>query len=158
MCPPTPVVVSPNKDEIKASQTGNSGNKKSLQRMNSFHVGPVKLPHPVRMPNGRARNNSDRAGSEDYTKSTPNRPCKQRDIRSYSLKYGTTLDDFTILERTVPMMTGSMSSQVQHSEKQSNRVKTVPLYRPKRSSDSRMSSGSCHIAIEEMAVNSNSGT
>ena len=60
MCPPE-----------KSEEPENPKKAKTLERMNSFHVGPVKLPHPVRMPNGRVSNS--RASSEDYSK-TSNHP------------------------------------------------------------------------------------
>ena len=59
MCPP------------EKSEVDENRKPKPLERMNSFHVGPVKLPHPVRMPNGRVSTN--RASSEDYSK-TSNHP------------------------------------------------------------------------------------
>ena len=62
MCPPSPV---PPKAKDAPSK------KKTLQRMNSFHVGPVKLPHPVRMPNGRLRNNSDEFSRTATSKGQP---------------------------------------------------------------------------------------
>ena len=56
MCPP-----SPNGDLDAKNE-----HPPRLQRLNSIHVGPVQLPHPVRMPNGRVRNNSKiRSCSED---------------------------------------------------------------------------------------------
>ena len=61
MCPQENEVQNNTKVENKEKQ-------KTLERMNSFHVGPVKLPHPVKMPNGRV--NNSRASSEDYTKNT----------------------------------------------------------------------------------------
>ena len=121
--------------------------------MNSFHVGPVRLPHPVKMPNGRAGNSNNRAGSADYSlKSTPkNSNNGRKGLRSYSLKYGSTLDDDTVLE-SKPLKSAEIAQE------KPNKVKTVPLYRPKRASDPRMSSaGSCHIAIEEMTSNKASG-
>ena len=141
MCPPSPQIL---EEEIQP--------KKRLQRMNSFHVGPVQLPHPVRMPNGRARNNSadQRASSEDYSlKMTPGKFPNKKGLRSYSLKYGTTLEDYsTIIEK--PSAAINLAGSQERPK-----IKTVPLYRPKRSSK-RMSEGSCHIAIEEMATNSHS--
>ncbi len=59
----------PLENEVQQSSTKVETEKqKTLERMNSFHVGPVKLPHPVKMPNGRVSNS--RASSEDYTKNT----------------------------------------------------------------------------------------
>ena len=118
--------------------------------MHSLHVGPVKLPHPVRMPNGRLRTNGSdigRACSEDYTKSTPPKdqiPSK-KGIRSYSLKHGATLEDYTIFEKPTIITAPSPNNMTVKPK-----VKTVPLFRPKRSS--RMSTGSCQIAIEEVSV------
>ena len=66
MCPPSPTI-DPNCADEKNLQK-----QRGLQRMHSLHVGPVKLPHPVKMPNGRARTNNDqRACSEDFSKATP---------------------------------------------------------------------------------------
>ena len=126
--------------------------------MHSLHVGPVKLPHPVRMPNGRLRTNgseSGRACSEDYTKSTPTKdqlPSK-KGIRSYSLKHGATLEDYTIFEK--PTIITAEPSPNNGMTTAKPKVKTVPLFRPKRSS--RMSTGSCHIAIEEVSVGKDMG-
>ena len=62
----------PQENEVQHQSSSNTkveiDKSKTLERMNSFHVGPVKLPHPVKMPNGRV--NNSRASSEDYTKNT----------------------------------------------------------------------------------------
>lgn len=140
MCPPSPVPpTAATKDAPSISK------KKTLQRMNSFHVGPVKLPHPVRMPNGRLRNNSDEFSRTVTAKVQP----PKKGLRSYSLRYGTTLDDFHMMEKPI---FEPINTQTTIEEKP--KVKTVPLYIPKRSSNARMSSGSCQVAIEEMASHS----
>ena len=104
---------------------------------NSLHVGPVRLPHPVRMPNGRVRSRtnseSKRACSEDYTKSnTPPKGPSKKDIRSYSLKHGSVLEDYTIFEKEPTMITAAETNNSNNSNKP--KVKTVPLYRAKRAS------------------------
>lgn len=139
MCPPSP------QGHAQAKQP-----PKKLLRMNSFHVGPVKLPHPVRMPNGRLvnRNSNGRASSEDCSlgpSQLPNHRISEAATstvsrRSLSLKHGRFLED------EITVMEGA--SQPPPAAK----VTTVPLYRPKRAHDARMASlDSCHIAIEEMA-------
>lgn len=122
-------------------------------------MGPVKLPHPVRMPNGRVRTNNDqRACSEDYSKSTP--PPKgpsKKDIRSYSLKHGATLEDYTIFEKPAVITASSVPSNnfTTSTTTKPPKIKTVPLYRAKR--PSRMSTGSCHVAIEEISAGKDLG-
>jgi len=148
MCPPSPEELSHRgHSPIKAKQQ--PPRKLTLQRMNSFHVGPVKLPHPVRMPNGRLvnRNSNSRASSEDCSlqPSQQNHRISEAATaagrRSLSLKHGRIFDDITLME-----------GATQLSQPPAAKVTTVPLYRPKRASDSRMASlDSCHIAIEEMA-------
>ena len=77
MCPP-----SPNNGDHLENETSNSKNPhQRLTRMNSYHVGPVQLPHPVRMPNGRIRTYSKiRSCSEDHSSNSkhinfPSRLC-----------------------------------------------------------------------------------
>jgi hypothetical protein len=124
--------------------------KQTLQRMNSFHVGPVRLPHPVKLPNGKDRTNfTTRASSADYSGSagngTTDRSFEDGGRRSLSLRHGRTLDDYTILEGAKHVVAASTTT--------ASKVMTVPLYRPKRS-ESRLSSDSCHIAIDEMTATS----
>ena len=60
----------------------------------------------------------------------------------------TALEDYTIFEKPT-MITSASATNNSNSAKP--KVKTVPLYRSKRSSAPRMSTGSCHIAIEEIS-------
>ena len=77
MCPPADSDIH---QQSASEVTGDTGGGKTLERMNSFHVGPVKLPHPVKMPNGRVSNS--RASSEDYTKNTAtHHPQQVRDFQ-----------------------------------------------------------------------------
>ena len=117
--------------------TWNSKIVKKNHCCNSLHVGPVRLPHPVRMPNGRVRSRtnseSKRACSEDYTKSnTPPKGPSKKDIRSYSLKHGSVLEDYTIFEKEPTIITAAETNNSNNSNKP--KVKTVPLYRAKRAS------------------------
>ena len=178
MCPPSPQVS--NSDDNDSAETKSKQKEKVLKRMNSFHVGPVKLPHPVKIPNGRATrsSNEQRAGSADYSlksttdynlkaSNTPKGNAGKKGLRSFSLKYGSTLDDDSVMEKIPVVSTSSIMSAnaaatfypaPSSAQEKIPKVKTVPLYRPKRSSDPRMSSaGSCHIAIEEMTSNRSSG-
>ena len=66
MCPPSP------NGDLETSEN----QPPRLERMNSFHVGPVQLPHPVRMPNGRLRMNSKiRSCSEDHSSGNYGQPA-----------------------------------------------------------------------------------
>ena len=77
MCPPADSDIH---QQSASEVTGDTDGSKTLERMNSFHVGPVKLPHPVKMPNGRVSNS--RASSEDYTKNTAtHHPQQVRDFQ-----------------------------------------------------------------------------
>ena len=74
--------------------------------------------------------------------------------RSLSLKCGGVIDDFTIFEVAANNANGNngIDSTIEIEKNFKPKVKTVPLYRPsKRSSVTRASVDSCHIAIEEMA-------
>ena len=73
-----------------------------------------------------------------------------------SLKCGGVIDDFTIFEVAANNVNGGggngIDSTIEIEKNFKPKVKTVPLYRPsKRSSVTRASVDSCHIAIEEMA-------
>ena len=70
-----------------------------------------------------------------------------------SLKCGGVIDDFTIFEVAANTNGGGIDSTIETTGPNFKpKVKTVPLYRPsKRSSVTRASVDSCHIAIEEMA-------
>ena len=67
MCPPSPNAN--NGDHLESTTTSSSKNpNQRLTRINSVHVGPVQLPHPVRMSNGRVRTYSKiRSCSEDHS-------------------------------------------------------------------------------------------
>merc|ERR1711971_26537 len=113
MCPPSP---------IAPAEENRLQKERGLQRMHSLHVGPVRLPHPVRMPNGRVRtrtnSESKRACSEDYTKSnTPPKGPSKKDIRSYSLKHGSVLEDYTIFEKEPTIITAAETNNSNNSNK-----------------------------------------
>ena len=107
MCPP-----SPNGDLDAKNE-----HPPRLQRLNSIHVGPVQLPHPVRMPNGRVRNNSKiRSCSEDNSskhisfpekttydnvatvaKSPPRSERRALSLKQSSLDHRQIIDDLTYM-------------------------------------------------------------
>ena len=70
-----------------------------------------------------------------------------------SLKCGGVIDDYTIFEVAANANGAGRESTIETTggPNSTPKVKTVPLYRPsKRSSVTRASADSCHIAIEEM--------
>ena len=65
------------------------------------------------------------------------------------------MEDYTIFEKPTIVASSSGPTNNVSSTNSKPKVKTVPLYRAKR--PSRMSTGSCHIAIEEISAGKDYG-